>query len=364
MRSDPLLTRAALWQTNEERFSMTNLPAVSVIIPTYNRISHLREILDSLAKQTYPSHRFEVIVIDDGSTDDTAAIATETFPFSLRYFRQSNQGDAEARNLGARHSEADILVFLDDDILVEPGYLDQLIQSQDADPKRIVIGTWHLWPAETTSFAKRLFGATAAHDPHDDLEAVRELPFSEAYSNNMSIRRDAYFKIGLMQGLGFPGSSMWCDLDFNYRAYKQGFRFFRSTKAICWHRDHTVRDLDTYKKRMRTASYRSIKLFRQYPELLAHVPMFQDKTPISWNQDPPALIVRKSVRAIVSSRPVVWSMEQIVHVLEKYQPSSTLLSTLYRFIVGGYIFQGYRQGLREFGHVDHFVDPDRSTMTG
>lgn len=342
---------------------MTTLPFVSVIVPTYNRKPYLREILDSLAGQSYPDDRFEVIIVDDGSTDDTATIATEKFPFSLRYFWQSNQGDAEARNLGARQSQAEFLVFLDDDILVEPDYLAQLIHSYGDDQNRIVIGTWHLWPAETSSFARTLFGAPVT-DGVDDPRAVIELPFSEAYSNNMSIRREAYFKIGLMQGLDFPGSSMWCDLDFNYRADKLGYRFFRSTKAICWHRDHTVRNLDTYKKRMKTASYRSIALFKRYPELLPHVPMFQDKTPISWSQDRPHLIVRKFARFIASSRLALWSMEQVVRLLEKYRPASALLPALYRYIVGGYVFQGYRQGLREFGQVNHFGDPDRATMTG
>jgi hypothetical protein len=157
---------------------------------------------------------------------------------------------------------------------------------------------------------------------------------------------------------------MWCDLDFNYRAHKQGFRFFRSTKAICWHRDYTVRDLDTYKKRMRTASYRSIKLFKKYPELLAHVPMFHDKTPISWGQDSLRLIVRKIARAVLSSHLIIWSMEQIVHVVEKYRPSSTVLPILYRYILGGHVFQGYRQGLKEFGQVNPLGGPDQSTMTG
>jgi glycosyltransferase involved in cell wall biosynthesis len=343
---------------------MTTPPFVSVIIPTYNRKKFLRETLDTLVRQTYPSDRFEVIIVDDGSTDDTATIAAERFPFPLRYFWQSNQGDAEARNLGARQSQAEILVFLDDDILVEPDYLAQLIQAYEVDDNGIVIGTWNLWPAETTSFARSLFGEVSTDPIAQDAPAVLELPFSDAYSNNMSIRREAYFKIGMMQGLDFPGSSMWCDLDFNYRADKQGFRFFRSTKALCWHRDHTVRNLDTYKKRMRTASYRSIALFKRYPELLHHVPMFQDKPPISWSKDRPWLIVRKFGRALASSRLVLWSMEQGVHILEKYQPSSTLLPTLYRYIVGGYVFQGYREGLKELGRANHLGDPDKVTMIG
>src|SRR2546421_12644556 len=92
--------------------SMSALPTLSVIIPTYNRKILLREALKSLTRQTYPHDRIEVIVVDDGSTDGTAGIAAEAFSFSLRYFSESNQGDAAARNLGARQRQADILVFL------------------------------------------------------------------------------------------------------------------------------------------------------------------------------------------------------------------------------------------------------------
>jgi glycosyltransferase involved in cell wall biosynthesis len=340
---------------NEEGFVVPTPPTVSVIIPTYNRKDLLRETLNSLAQQTYPSDYFEVIVVDDGSTDGTVAIAAEAFPFILRYFWHSNQGDAAARNLGARQSQADILVFLDDDILVEAGYLTHLIQAYDMGQNNIVIGTCNLWLAETTPFSKSLYASPAL----DHIHTVMEVPFRDVYSNNMSLQREAYFKIGMMQGLDFPGSSMWCDLDFNYRAYQQGFQFCRSTKAICWHRDHTVSSLDTHKKRVRTAAYRAVVLLQKYPELLAHVPMFYDKTPIIWGQDPPRLITRKLVRYVASSRPALWSMEQLVSTLEKYYPTSPVLPLLYRYIIGGYIFQGYREGLNEFGQINNVGDPIR-----
>lgn len=326
---------------------MPDPATVSVIIPTYNRKGMLRETLESLAGQTYPSGCFEVILVDDGSTDGTAEIAAEVFPFVLRYFRQSNQGDAEARNLGARQSQADFLVFLDDDILVEPGYLTHLINAHDKRQKKIVVGTCHLWLEETLPFAQNLRVSLAS----DHIDTITELPFRDVFSNNMSIRREAYFEIGMMQGLGFPGSSMWCDLDFAYRAYRQGFEFGCSTNAVCWHRDYAVRNLDARKRRARTAAYRAVALFQKYPELLPYLPMFYDKTPISWGQDPLPVIARKLARSMTSSRPALWSMEQIVTILQKRSLGSTILLSLYRYIIGGYIFRGYREGLSKFGRV-------------
>lgn len=325
------------------------IPTVSVIIPTYNRRAFLYETLDSLARQSFPMQYFEVIVVDDGSVDGTEAAvteaaATETFPFTLRYFWQPNQGDAEARNLGVNQSQADILVFLDDDILVEPDYLTRLVEAHQADTHRIVTGTEHLWVEETNPLGSRPSLSTTAKEN----EAVVALAFVDVCSNNMSIRREDYFQVGMMQKLDFPGSSIWCDVDFAYRAFCQGFEFRRSVEAVCWHRDYVKRDLESHKRRMKETAYRAAALFQKYPELPAHLPMFSDKTPVNWQKDSPRLIVRKLGRIVGSTAFVLWIMEQFAFILNRHFSSSTLFQALHRWIVGGHIFRGYRAGLREF----------------
>lgn len=323
---------------------MKTTPAVSVIIPTFNRKEFLCDALVSLTQQSFPTRHFEVIVIDDGSTDGTGEIAAESYPYRLRYFWQANQGDAAARNRGAKESEADILVFLDDDILVEPEYLSCLIETLEFSQDKVVVGLCQIWPGIGTPPALD----DAAHSAALAQGTVTEIHFAEVFSNNMSISREAYSAIGTMRGLGFPGSDMWCDLEFSYRALKQGFKFLRNNSAHCWHRDHSSSNLDVHKKRMKTASYRSILLFQEYPDLLPQVPMFTDKTPIVWGRDPAPLVFRKLIRSLTSSRPALWSMEKIAHAFQK-SDQSPLLSSLYRWIIGGYIFRGFREGLRDFG---------------
>ena len=99
-------------------------PLVSVIIPVYNGGRHLRAALESVFAQTY--RPIEVIVVDDGSTDDSGAVA-QSFP-DVRYINQSNQGVATARNNGIEAARGEFLAFLDQDDLWTPDKLKLQIQ--------------------------------------------------------------------------------------------------------------------------------------------------------------------------------------------------------------------------------------------
>ncbi len=87
-------------------------PLVSVVIPTYNREKYLQKALSSVLAQTYQC--LEIIVIDDGSTDNTGKIV-RSFKKDIRYIYQENQGVSTARNVGIRNSQGDFIAFLDSD---------------------------------------------------------------------------------------------------------------------------------------------------------------------------------------------------------------------------------------------------------
>lgn len=107
---------ATLFQRGER----TGEALVSVIIPCYNHARYLGEAIASVEAQRYPHH--EIIVVDDGSTDETAAVATR-YP-GVKYIWQRNQGLSAARNTGIRHSEGTFLVFLDADDRLLPRALE------------------------------------------------------------------------------------------------------------------------------------------------------------------------------------------------------------------------------------------------
>jgi glycosyltransferase involved in cell wall biosynthesis len=318
-------------------------PLVSVVIPTYNRVTMLRETLDSLSQQSFPFENFEVIIVDDGGADGTNEITNLWFPYRLRYFWQENQGDVVARNVGALASEAEILVSLDDDMILETDYLKYLVAAIQGNTKLIAAGTWYLWLNETNPLSDN----TRLQRISSDSMQNHDLPFVEINTHSLAIRRKELIDLGLLQDLEFSGSRMWSDVDLAYRAYLEGYKFIRVGRAIIWHRDYVHKNLENHKDRMYTAAYRSVSLFNRYPELIHYLPMFEDKMIVDWRKDTPKLILRKVSRQLSSTASVVWCLEKALNFLKILSPESSILQVLRRWIVGGSIYRGYRKGIKE-----------------
>ena len=103
---------------------MTPPPTFSVIVPTYQRAASLERCLDALGAQTLERDRFEVIVVDDGSTEPPrAAVARAACALDVRMIEQVNAGPAAARNAGANAARGAYVVFTDDDCRPDPGWL-------------------------------------------------------------------------------------------------------------------------------------------------------------------------------------------------------------------------------------------------
>lgn len=109
---------------------------ISVVIPAYNAGSLLGETLDSVLAQSAPAH--EIVVVDDGSTDDTAEVAGR-YGDAVRYLWQRNQGQAVARNTGIQAATGDWIALLDSDDLFLPDRLRRAQETIKADPRLIVV---------------------------------------------------------------------------------------------------------------------------------------------------------------------------------------------------------------------------------
>jgi glycosyltransferase involved in cell wall biosynthesis len=108
------------------------MPRVSVVIPAYNRAHFLPEVVESALAQTYRD--FEVIVIDDGSTDNTPEVASR-FPPAVRYYRQENQGLSAVRNKGIELARGEYIIFLDSDDVLLKDALEKSVLFLDQHPE-------------------------------------------------------------------------------------------------------------------------------------------------------------------------------------------------------------------------------------
>lgn len=322
-------------------------PLISVIIPTYNRKDSLLRTLDSLSQQSYPAERFEVIVVDDGGSDGTEAITQRPFPFLLRYLRQENQGEVMARNRAAQHSAGQHLIFLDDDIETNPQYLTTLMAVHAARPRAVVLATLVEVPAGLPSDHPQSSQPPTLHAGDRTPSEPEPMTFIGCMSGIVSIARSDFFEIGAMQPLrSGEGRNTWGGIDFGYRAQQHGFSFWRASSAIAYHHDDALTSLQARCSRSYRVSCEVHYLFAKYPAVRGQIPMFRDKEPVAWRQDPPRLILRKLARQVIWSRPAMWAMQRAVPFLERRAPESSLLASFYQWIVSGYIFRGYRDGLR------------------
>lgn len=198
-------------------------PRVSVIVCTHNGGATLRGCLESLGRLHYPD--LEILLIDDGSTQDIAAIARD---FALvRRHRQKHAGLSAARNLGARLATGDILAYTDDDCLAEPDWLDRLVEAFD-DPQWVAAGGPNIPPPPRNRTEAVVAAAPGApvHVLLDDIEA-EHLP-----GCNLAIRKDALQAIG---GFRTHYVAAGDDVDVCWRLREAGGRLRYVPGAMVWH---------------------------------------------------------------------------------------------------------------------------------
>lgn len=111
---------------------------VSIIVPTFNKLSRLKLMITSIEMQTYKGE-YEVIIVNDGSTDGTEEYLNEIKKvLPIKYIVTPNSGRATARNMGIELAQGDLLIFVDDDVLLSPSFIEEHIKSQNTP--RIVHG--------------------------------------------------------------------------------------------------------------------------------------------------------------------------------------------------------------------------------
>lgn len=171
-----------------------NTPIVSVILPAYNADSTIRSTIESILEQTFPD--FELIIIDDGSTDDTADVVHQFGDKRIIYLYQSNHERAEARNNGIAKSKGEFIAFLDADDLWLPEKLNKQMWLMQNNPKVGLVYCDLFYFDDETGENLILYSRTASlHRGRVSIELLLENNFIK--SPTPLIRREIFNQVGL-----------------------------------------------------------------------------------------------------------------------------------------------------------------------
>jgi GT2 family glycosyltransferase len=211
--------------------------SVTVIIPTFNRAAILAETLQAYGRQTGDHRICEILVVDDGSTDETQAVverASDEFPW-IRYLTQPNRGLAAARNHGIREAAGDLLLFGDDDIIPSPQLTAEHVKWQDRHPDGNcgVLGHVAWWPGvRPTPFMKwaGLYGPqfNFGYFKHGQVLASEVAYFCNTSVPAVCLREGGIFNENF-RTYGYE------DIELSYRLAKRGYRCFYNRDAIGYH---------------------------------------------------------------------------------------------------------------------------------
>ncbi len=256
---------------------------IAVVVPAYNAAATLPDTLAALARQTYDAGRVNVVVVDDGSTDDTAAVAAR---FGATVVRQKNQGPAAARNAGVAASAGDLVVFTDADCVPVPDFLAALTAPFCADPD--VAGAQGAYITTqrslTARFAQLEFEdryAYAARFPCLDLVATYAAAF----------RRAAFTQSG-----GFDTAFTKADnedTELSYRLCRLGHRLVFAPDARVAHRHPAT--LGRYLRIKAGRAFWRLRACREHPEKL-----------VRDGYTPPVIRVQTALGALSLGGIVLW----------------------------------------------------------
>ncbi|MFQ6675385.1 MAG: glycosyltransferase [Fidelibacterota bacterium] len=212
--------------------------SVSIITPTFNRADELDFLIPSIQAQSFPHEKFEMIIVDDGSTDDTERRVKgwqEQVDFSLRYVAQANRGPGAARNLGMDMARGELFLFTDSDCEAHPDWVRTIFDTYSSEGFDACGGPDasrdDFTPLQRAiDFSMTSFFTTGGLRGHGSRRLARFYP----RTHNMAMTRHVYEKVG-----GFGGLRHGQDIELSHRIIKSGARIVYVPGAVVYHRRRT-----------------------------------------------------------------------------------------------------------------------------
>lgn len=186
---------------------------ISVVIPTYNRVTFLKDAIDSVLAQTFLD--FELIVVDDGSTDDTPKLLS-SYNNKVRVITQTNQGPSAARNRGIETAKGEWIAFLDSDDVWKPDKLKKQVQFITDNPDTKICQTEEVWIRS----GKRV-NPKKKHEMHSGWIYEKCLPLCIVSPSSVMIHQDVFERIGLFDEtmLACEDYDLWLRLTPHYPVF-------------------------------------------------------------------------------------------------------------------------------------------------
>lgn len=234
---------------------------ISIVIPTRNRAEKLKTCLQKLREQDYKD--FEVVVVDDGSSDNTREVVKNFAGLEIKYIYQEHIQQGAARNKGIKNAGGKYIAFIGDDIFPETCWLSEHIKLHERN-KRIAVLGLTLWPRDwkINDFMKYL----APNGPQFNYGIIKDINncgWDFFLTSNISLEK-TWFEHDLFdenfRGWGYE------DLELGYRLEKKGLRIVFNDKAIAYHH-HYYDNPETFLKKQKNAAISALYFSKKFPEL-------------------------------------------------------------------------------------------------
>ncbi|MBD3425623.1 MAG: glycosyltransferase [Candidatus Omnitrophica bacterium] len=250
---------------------------ISVSIITYNRKDILNRVIKSLERQTYPHEKFEVVVVDDGSTDGTVDYmkgVLDRTTCDIKYIRrEENMGTSVVRNVSLENAESPLVLFLEDDTIADERLLEEHVQ-------------WHReWPDERVVVVgrevrdERSFATPFGHYVKDTSERFFDSVHRKKGGNDVDLYKgfitfnlSAKKRFIVNNGMFDPEFKYFSeDIELGYRLSKAGLEIKYNEKAVIF--NHHPAYLEEYCRRNLNRGYYAVLFTRKHPEaVLASMP--------------------------------------------------------------------------------------------
>ena len=250
------------------------MTAISVVIPTYNRLETLQHVIPTLLAQDLPASDFELLVCDSNSTDGTLEYLAKIHAEhpNVRHLPGPYSGRAMARNAGIDNARGEVVLFNDADILASPDLLSQHLRHH-RERKSIAVVGLEVQVKDLDDYAFKRDHPEARGALHKPTR--KRLPWLYFLTGNASVRREDLLRVGRFDE-SFTGYGHE-DLELGYRLERAGVTILYEPKAVNYHCQDVPHD--DQKEKMKLAGRSTVRFYRKHPDFAVQANL--GMTPVS-----------------------------------------------------------------------------------